>query len=261
LAAKKSLGQNFLLDLNLTRKIARAAGANDGGAFYEVGPGPGGLTRGLLAEGAGKVVAVERDVRCLPALAEIAAAFPGKLEVISADAMEMDEASLLPPGAHIAANLPYNVGTALLIKWLTSEAWPPFWASCTLMFQKEVAQRIVARPGTEHYGRLSVLAGWRATAKILFDVPRQAFVPPPKITSSIVQLVPRPTPLAPCSLAGLERLTAAAFNQRRKMLRQSLKALAPDAEARIVAAGIDPTERPEELSIEQFAALARAFAG
>jgi 16S rRNA (adenine1518-N6/adenine1519-N6)-dimethyltransferase len=259
LAAKKSLGQNFLLDLNLTRKIARAAGAQDGGIFYEVGPGPGGLTRGLLAEGAGKVIAVERDVRCLPALAEIAAAYSGKLEVISADAMETDEAALFPQGARIAANLPYNVGTALLIKWLTSQAWPPFWQSCTLMFQKEVAQRIVAKPGSEHYGRLSVLAGWRATARILFDVPRQAFVPPPKITSSIVQLTPRATPLAPCTLQGLERITAAAFNQRRKMLRQSLKALAPDAEARIAAAGIDPTERPEELTIEQFAALARAF--
>jgi 16S rRNA (adenine1518-N6/adenine1519-N6)-dimethyltransferase len=259
LAAKKSLGQNFLLDLNLTRKIARAAGAQEGGVFYEVGPGPGGLTRGLLAEGAGKVIAVERDVRCLPALAEIAAAFPGKLEVISGDAMKMEEAPLLPQGARIAANLPYNVGTALLIKWLTSETWPPFWQGCTLMFQKEVAQRIVAKPGSEHYGRLSVLAGWRATAKILFDVPRQAFVPPPKITSSIVQLTPRPVPLAPCTLASLERLNAAAFNQRRKMLRQSLKVLAPDAEARIAAAGIDPTQRPEELAIEQFAALARAF--
>jgi 16S rRNA (adenine1518-N6/adenine1519-N6)-dimethyltransferase len=260
LAAKRSLGQNFLLDLNLTRKIARAAGAAEGGIFYEVGPGPGGLTRGLLAEGADKVVAVERDVRCLPALAEIAAASPGKLDVISADAMEMDEAALLPQGAHIAANLPYNVGTALLIKWLTGDAWPPFWRSCTLMFQKEVAQRIVAKPGSEHYGRLSVLAGWRATAKILFDVPRQAFVPPPKITSSIVQLVPRTAPLAPCSLDGLERVTAAAFNQRRKMLRQSLKSLTADAEARIVAARIDPTQRPEELTVEQFAALARAFA-
>ena len=259
LAAKKSLGQNFLLDLNLTRKIARAAGARDGGTFYEVGPGPGGLTRGLLAEGAGKVVAVERDARCLPALAEIAAAWPGKLEVISADAMDMDEAALFPHGARIAANLPYNVGTALLIKWLTSQSWPPFWQSCTLMFQKEVAQRIVAKPGSEHYGRLSVLAGWRSTAKILFEVPRQAFVPPPKITSSIVQLTPRPAPLAPCALKDLERLTAAAFNQRRKMLRQSLKVLAADAEARIVAAGIEPTERPEELTVEQFAALARAF--
>lgn len=260
LAAKKSLGQNFLLDLNLTRKIARAAGAQEGGLFYEVGPGPGGLTRGLLAEGAGKVIAVERDARCLPALMEIAAAYPGKLEVISDDAMETDEAALFPQGARIAANLPYNVGTALLIKWLTSESWPPFWQSCTLMFQKEVAQRIVARPGSEHYGRLSVLAGWRATAKILFDVPARAFVPPPRITSSIVQLIPRATPLAPCTLESLERLTAAAFNQRRKMLRQSLKVLAPDAEARIAAAGIDPTMRPEELAIEQFAALARAFA-
>ena len=202
---------------------------------------------------------MERDVRCLPALAEIAAAWPEKLEVISDDAMETNEAALFPQGARIAANLPYNVGTALLIKWLTGETWPPFWQSCTLMFQKEVAQRIVARPGTEHYGRLSVLAGWRATAKILFDVPRQAFVPPPKITSSIVQLTPRATPLAPCNLHDLERLTAAAFNQRRKMLRQSLKGLAPDAEARIIAAGIDPTERPEELAIEQFAALARSF--
>jgi 16S rRNA (adenine1518-N6/adenine1519-N6)-dimethyltransferase len=260
LAAKKSLGQNFLLDLNLTRKIARAAGAHEGGTFYEVGPGPGGLTRGLLAEGAGKVIAVERDVRCLPALAEIAAAHPEKLEVICGDAMKMDEMTLLPQGARIAANLPYNVGTALLIKWLTSQAWPPIWQSCTLMFQKEVAQRIVAKPGTEHYGRLSVLAGWRATARILFDVPARAFVPPPKIVSSIVQLTPRPVPLAPCTLESLERLTAAAFNQRRKMLRQSLKVLAPDAEARITAAGIDPTMRPEDLAIEQFAALARAFA-
>jgi 16S rRNA (adenine1518-N6/adenine1519-N6)-dimethyltransferase len=259
LGAKKSLGQNFLLDLNLTRKIARAAGAGDGGTFYEVGPGPGGLTRGLLAEGAGKVVAVERDRRCLPALDEIAAAYPGRLEVLSGDAMEMDEAALLPQGARIAANLPYNVGTALLIKWLTGESWPPFWQSCTLMFQKEVAQRIVAKPGSEHYGRLSVLAGWRATAKILFEVPRQAFVPPPKITSAIVQLVPRAAPLAPCALKDLERLTAAAFNQRRKMLRQSLKTLGPDAEARISAAGIEPTMRPEELTVEQFAALARAF--
>jgi 16S rRNA (adenine1518-N6/adenine1519-N6)-dimethyltransferase len=260
LAAKKSLGQNFLLDLNLTAKIARAAGAQDGGIFYEVGPGPGGLTRGLLAEGAAKVVAVERDVRCLPALEEIAAAWPGRLEVISGDAMISDEAALFPQGVRIAANLPYNVGTALLIKWLTAQDWPPFWKSCTLMFQKEVAQRIVAAPGTEHYGRLSVLAGWRATAKILFDVPRQAFVPPPKITSSVVRLEPRSEPLAPCALTDLERLTATAFGQRRKMLRQSLKGLAPDAEARIHAAGIAPTARPEELTVKEFAALARAFA-
>jgi 16S rRNA (adenine1518-N6/adenine1519-N6)-dimethyltransferase len=205
------------------------------------------------------VVAVERDARCLPALAEIAAACPGRLEVISGDAMEMDEVALFPGGARIAANLPYNVGTALLIKWLTTAQWPPFWQSCTLMFQKEVAQRIVARPGSEHYGRLSVLAGWRTTAKILFEVPRQAFVPPPKITSSVVRLEPRAVPLAPCALEDLEKVTAAAFGQRRKMLRQSLKGLAPDAEARIAAAGIAPTGRPEELTVEQFAVLARAF--
>lgn len=260
LAAKKSLGQNFLFDLNLTAKIARAAGAAEGGTFYEVGPGPGGLTRALLAEGADRVVAVERDARCLPALDEIATAYSGKLEVIGGDAVKIAEAALFPDGARIAANLPYNVGTALLIRWLTAAPWPPFWKSCTLMFQKEVAQRIVAKPGTEHYGRLSVLATWRATAKILFDVPPQAFVPPPKITSAVVRLEPRPVPLAPCALGDLERVTAAAFQQRRKMLRQSLKGLAPDAEARIAAAGIAPTERPEDLTVEQFAALGRAFA-
>jgi len=257
LAAKKSLGQNFLLDLNLTRRIARAAGAAEGGIFYEVGPGPGGLTRGLLSEGADKVIAVERDSRCLPALEDIARAWPGKLEVISADAMEMDEAALLPPGARIAANLPYNVGTALLIKWLTSDTWPPFWQSATLMFQKEVAQRISAAPGSEHYGRLSVLAQWRARPKILFDVNRNAFVPPPSVTSAIVRLEPRAEPLAPARLDALEKVTAAAFGQRRKMLRQSLKPLG--GEALIEKAGIDPTARPEDLSIEQFAALARAL--
>jgi 16S rRNA (adenine1518-N6/adenine1519-N6)-dimethyltransferase len=257
LAAKKALGQNFLLDLNLTRRIARAAGANEGGTFYEVGPGPGGLTRGLLSEGADKVIAVERDARCLPALEEIARAWPGKLEVISADALEMDEAALLPKNARIAANLPYNIGTALLIKWLTTEAWPPFWQSATLMFQKEVAQRITAAPGSEHYGRLSVLAQWRATAKILFDVNRSAFVPPPSVTSAIVRLEPRAQPLAPARLQDLEKITAAAFGQRRKMLRQSLKPLG--GEALLEKAGITPTERPEELSIEQFAALARAL--
>jgi 16S rRNA (adenine1518-N6/adenine1519-N6)-dimethyltransferase len=257
LAPKKSLGQNFLFDLNLTAKIARAAGANDGGTFYEVGPGPGGLTRALLAEGADKIIAVERDARCLPALAEIAAAYPGKLDVVSADALELEEATLLPQGARIAANLPYNVGTALLVKWLTVDSWPPVWASLTLMFQKEVAQRIVAAPSTEHYGRLSVLAQWRCTAKILFDVNRGAFVPPPSVTSSIVRLEPRKMPLAPCNLADLEKITAASFGQRRKMLRQSLKPLG--GEALLENAGIDPTMRPEDLTIEQFAALARAL--
>ena len=256
LAAKKSLGQNFLLDLNLTRRIARAAGAEEGGVFYEVGPGPGGLTRGLLSEGASKVIAVERDARCLPALEEIARAWPGKLEVISDDAMDLDEAAILPQGARIAANLPYNVGTALLIRWLTAETWPPFWQSATLMFQKEVAQRITAAVGSEHYGRLSVLAQWRARAKILFDVNRSAFVPPPSVTSAIVRLEPRPEPLAPARLEALEKITAAAFGQRRKMLRQSLKPLGGEMLAQ--KAGIDPTARPEDLTIEQFAALARA---
>jgi 16S rRNA (adenine1518-N6/adenine1519-N6)-dimethyltransferase len=258
LAAKKSLGQNFLFDLNLTRKIARAAGAQDGGIFYEVGPGPGGLTRALLSEGAAQVIAVERDARCLPALEEIARAYPGKLQIVSADAMELDETARLPPGARIAANLPYNVGTALLIKWLTTANWPPFWQSATLMFQKEVAQRVTARPGGEHYGRLSVLAQWRCTAKILFDVNRGAFVPPPSVTSSIVRLEPRAEPLAACELSDLEKITACAFGQRRKMLRQSLKPLG--GEALLERTGIDPTARPEDLKIEQFAALARAFA-
>ncbi len=257
LAAKKSLGQNFLLDLNLTRRIARAAGAESGGTFYEVGPGPGGLTRALLEEGAGKVIAVERDARCLPALAEIAAAWPGKLEVISADALGLDEAAVWPGGVRVAANLPYNVGTALLIKWLTAASWPPPWACLTLMFQKEVAQRITARAGSKHYGRLSVLAQWRCTAKILFDVNRSAFVPPPSVTSAIVRLEPRKEPLAPAALADLERITQAAFGQRRKMLRQSLKPLG--GEALLEKAGIDPTARPEDLPIESFAALARAL--
>ncbi len=257
LSPKKSLGQNFLFDLNLTRKISRAAGAGDGGTFYEVGPGPGGLTRALLSEGAGKVIAVERDGRCLPALEQIAAAWPGRLEVISADALKLDEAAILPRGVRIAANLPYNVGTALLIKWLTTPQWPPRWASLTLMFQKEVAQRITAAPGGEHYGRLSVLAQWRCTAKILFDVNRGAFVPPPSVTSAIVRLEPRAQPLAPAELSDLEKITAAAFGQRRKMLRQSLKPLG--GEALLEKAGIDPTARPEDLKITDFAALARAF--
>ncbi len=284
LAAKRSLGQNFLLDLNLTRKIARAAGALEGGVFYEVGPGPGGLTRALLSEGAEKVIAVERDRRCLPALAEIAAAYPGQLEIINADALKLDECAILPPGVRIASNLPYNVGTGLLIKWLTGAStsksaeggsrseqaeailrpgvrpyndWPPFWSSLTLMFQREVAERIVAKPGGEHYGRLSVLAAWRTRAKILFDVNRNAFVPPPSVTSSVVRLDPLPVPAAPAELKNLETVTAAAFGQRRKMLRQSLKPLG--GEALLEKAGIDPTARPEQLTIDQFAALANVL--
>jgi 16S rRNA (adenine1518-N6/adenine1519-N6)-dimethyltransferase len=254
LQARKSLGQNFLLDLNLTRKIARAADAKNA-TIYEVGPGPGGLTRALLMEGAAKVIAVERDRRCLPALEEIAAAWPSQLEIISADAMQLEEEKFLPAGVRIAANLPYNVGTQLLIKWLSSEIWPPFWSSLTLMFQREVAERIVAKPGGEAYGRLSVLAAWRTKAKILFDVNRGAFVPPPSVTSSIVRLEPLPEPVAPARLETLEKVTAAAFGQRRKMLRQSLKSLG--GEILLKKAGIDPTGRPEELDVKQFAALAR----
>ncbi|HEY2885872.1 MAG TPA: 16S rRNA (adenine(1518)-N(6)/adenine(1519)-N(6))-dimethyltransferase RsmA [Rhizomicrobium sp.] len=262
LRAKKSLGQNFLLDLNLTRRIARAAGPLEGATVYEVGPGPGGLTRALLSEGASRVVAVERDERCLSALAEIAAAHPGKLEVVSADALNLDERTLFgTPRVRVAANLPYNIGTALLVKWLTVEQWPPFWESLTLMFQREVAERIVARPKTEAYGRLSVLAQWRSSTKILFDVSRSAFVPPPKITSSVVRLEMLEAPVAPANLSDLEKVTAAAFGQRRKMLRQSLKGLAANAEERIRAADIAPTARPEQLSVAEFASLARQFSG
>jgi len=246
----------------LTRRIARAAGPLEGATVYEVGPGPGGLTRALLSEGASRVVAVERDERCLSALAEIAAAHPGKLEVVSADALNLDERTLFgTPRVRVAANLPYNIGTALLVKWLTVEQWPPFWESLTLMFQREVAERIVAKPGAAAYGRLSVLAQWRSSAKILFDVSRSAFVPPPKITSSIVRLEPLAAPVAPARLADLETVTAAAFGQRRKMLRQSLKGLAANAEERIRAADIAPTARAEQLSVAEFASLARQFSG
>lgn len=263
LIAKKSLGQNFLLDLNLTRRIARAAEA-EGMVVYEVGPGPGGLTRGLLAEGASRVIAVERDERCVAALAAVAAAYPGKLAVVAADALKVDEAVLLAEcgvslPVPVAANLPYNIGTALLVKWLTAETWPPFWQSLTLMFQREVALRIAAVPGTEHYGRLSVLAQWRAEPRLMFDVARTAFVPPPKITSTIVRLTPLAEPVAPARLEDLEAVTAATFGQRRKMLRQSLKTLGQDPEALLAAAGIDPTERPERLPVTAFAALARTL--
>jgi len=263
LSAKKSLGQNFLLDLNLTRRIARAADPQ-GATIYEVGPGPGGLTRALLAEGAARVIAVERDERCLAALADIAAAYPGQLETICADAMEIDETKLLHEHSvhgkvRIVANLPYNVGTSLLVKWLVAGTWPPFWQSLTLMFQREVAERIVAPPGSKVYGRLSVLAQWRSRTKILFDISRSAFVPPPKVTSAVIRIEPLDEPVAPARLADLEAVTAVSFGQRRKMLRQSLKNLTPDAEALLREAGIDPTERPEQLSVAQFASLARAW--
>jgi 16S rRNA (adenine1518-N6/adenine1519-N6)-dimethyltransferase len=260
LSAKKSLGQNFLLDLNLTTRIARAAEPLENVTTVEIGPGPGGLTRALLALGARRVIAIERDERALAALAEIAARYPGRLEVIAGDAFEVDVPALLgPERARIVANLPYNVATALLVNWLTVEPWPPWYDSMVLMFQREVAERIAAQPGGKSYGRLAVLAGWRTEAKILFDVAPSAFVPPPKVTSSVVRLVPRAVPLA-CDAQALQRLTEAAFGQRRKMLRQSLKSLGVDALALVEAAGLDPTARAEEISVAGFVDLARAFA-
>jgi 16S rRNA (adenine1518-N6/adenine1519-N6)-dimethyltransferase len=259
LAAKKSLGQNFLLDLNLTGKIARSAGDLSGSTVMEIGPGPGGLTRALLSSGAAKVVAVERDERCIAALDEIAAHYPGRLEIVAADALQADLAVLAGDErpVRIVANLPYNIGTELLIRWLTAE-WPPFYSSMTLMFQREVAERIVASPGDRAYGRLGVLAGWRTDAKILFDVPPQAFTPPPKVTSSVVQFVPREHPIE-ADLRTLENVTRAAFGQRRKMLRQSLKPLG--GEALLATAGIDGARRAETLSIAEFVSLANAAAG
>jgi 16S rRNA (adenine1518-N6/adenine1519-N6)-dimethyltransferase len=262
LAPKRSLGQNFIFDLNLTRRIAREAHVA-GSTVYEVGPGPGGLTRALLAEGVARIIAVERDARALPALTEIEAAKPGRLEVVQADALKVDERALLSDAGAtlpvpVVANLPFNVGTALLIKWLSID-WPPWWQSLTLMFQKEVAQRICAQPGDEAYGRLSVLAAWRTRANILFDISRTAFVPPPNVTSAVVRIEPLPMPRHEAELSNLEKLTAAAFGQRRKMLRGSLKTLTPDADGLLAAAGVPGTARPEELDLAQFCALARAY--
>lgn len=258
LTAKKQLGQNFLLDLNLTARIARLAGDLSGHDVLEIGPGPGGLTRGLLAEGARRVVAVEMDARCLPALAQIAAAYPGRLTVLHGDALAMDLAGHLTPPIRVAANLPYNIGTELLIRWLTPPSWPPFWESLSLMFQREVAERIVAKPRTEHYGRLALLAQWRTDARIALTLPPEAFTPAPKVHSAVVVLTALPAPRHPADGAVLFRLTAMAFNQRRKMLRSSLKGFAADIEDRLLAAGIQPTQRAEEVSLEQFCALARA---
>lgn len=255
LAAKKSLGQNFLLDGNLLDRIARVPGALTGTHVYEVGPGPGGLTRALLRAGA-RVTAVERDDRALPALAELAAVADGRLTVVAGDAMAQDEAAMFDGPVHVVANLPYNIGTALLVRWLAGP-WPPWWASCTLMFQKEVAQRIVAAPGSEAYGRLAVLAQWRSTPRIAFDVPRQAFTPPPSVTSAVVHIVPAP-PLGDVPVATLERLTAAAFGQRRKMLRASLRGL-PGGVAALATLGIDPARRAETLTVAEFVALAAAM--
>jgi 16S rRNA (adenine1518-N6/adenine1519-N6)-dimethyltransferase len=256
LSARKQLGQNFLLDLNLTARIARVAGPLTGATVIEVGPGPGGLTRALLAEGARKVIAIERDERALPALAEIAAAYPGRLEVIAGDALEMNFAALANGPTRIVSNLPYNIGTELLVRWLTVEPWPSFFESLTLMFQREVAERIVARPGEDAYGRLGVLCGWRTEARIAFNVSPSAFTPPPKVTSAVVHLVPRPTdPLLPA--VALEHITRAAFGQRRKMIRQSLKSTGVPVEPLLAAAGLKGDERAEELPVEAFLKMAR----
>lgn len=259
LAAKKSLGQNFLFDLNLTRRIARAAAPLEGFTVIEVGPGPGGLTRALLMEGASHVIAIERDDRAIAAQEAIAAAYPGRLTVIAGDALETDYEALTAGRKKIVANLPYNIATQLLTGWLTADAWPPWFASLTLMFQKEVAERIVAKPGTKDYGRLSVLCQYRAEARKLFDVNRSAFTPPPKVTSSIVQLIPRAAPSPACDLKVLERVTASAFGQRRKMLRQSLRTLLPEPEPLLARAGIDPQLRAEQVPVEGFATLAKLF--
>lgn len=261
LMAQKALGQNFLFDLNLTGRIARAAGPLEGETVVEIGPGPGGLTRALLANGADRVIAIERDRRCLPALAEIAAHYPGRLEVVDGDALAVDlRPHLAGKPARIVANLPYNIGTPLLVGWLSLDPWPPWWQSLTLMFQREVAERIVATPEERaDYGRLAVLCNWLCETKILFDVPRTAFVPQPKITSSIVQLVPRGEP-EPCDRRLLERITLAAFGQRRKMLRQSLKPILSDPLPLIEEAGLAPTARAEEILVTGFVRLANALA-
>lgn len=259
LRAKKDLGQNFLCDLNLTGRIARVAGALDQCTVVEVGPGPGGLTRALLAEGAKKVIAIERDERALPALAEISAAYPERLEVISGDALEIDYASLADGPIKIIANLPYNIATPLLTGWLASTPWPPYFESLTLMFQKEVAERIVAVPGSKKFGRLGVLAGWRTEARMAFNVDKSAFTPAPKVTSSIVHLVPRPVdPALP--VKAVEHVTRAAFGQRRKMVRQSLKGLGVPVETLLDAAGLAGTERAEDLPVERFLEMATVYA-
>lgn len=259
LAAQKSLGQNFLLDLNLTRRIARSAGSLDDHHIVEVGPGPGGLTRALLMEGAKHVTVIERDPRCLPAQEEIAAAYPGRLTIIEGDALETDLSTLVQGPARIVANLPYNIATPLLLGWLQTEPARPWYDSLTLMFQKEVAERITAPAGGKAYGRLGIAAQWRTRARMLFDINRSAFTPPPSITSTVVELVPRDQPLAPADPRALELVVAAAFGQRRKMLRASLKSLTGQAQTILDDAGILGTRRAEELTIEEFCALARAF--
>lgn len=260
LSARKSLGQNFLLDLNLTARIARAAGPLEDTTIIEVGPGPGGLTRALLATGARRVIAIERDERAIPALNEISEHYPGRLEIVHGDALSFDPRPLLNgERAKIVANLPYNIATLLLIEWLSIDPWPPWFDMMVLMFQREVAERIVAHENDEAYGRLGVFSNWRAETKILFDIAPSAFVPPPKVTSSVVRLVPRQAP-EPCPRRALEQVAAAAFNQRRKMLRQSLKSLGVDPALLAAAAGVDLTRRAETVPISGFVAMARKFA-
>ena len=260
LRARKELGQNFLLDLNLTARIARVAGPLEGVRVIEVGPGPGGLTRALLAEGAREVIAIERDARALPALAQIAQAYPGRLTVISGDAMEIDYRLLADGPTRIIANLPYNIATPLLTGWLTLDPWPSFFESLTLMFQREVAERICAKPGEDPYGRLGVLAGWRTDARIAFNVGRQAFVPPPNVTSAVVHLVPKAVD-GNVAVKDLEQITRAAFGQRRKMVRQSLKAAGVAVDALLAPAGLKGDERAEDLPVEAFLAMARILPG
>jgi 16S rRNA (adenine1518-N6/adenine1519-N6)-dimethyltransferase len=260
LSARKSLGQNFLLDLNLTTRIARAAGPLQDATVIEIGPGPGGLTRALLALGAKRVIAIERDERAVAALEEISAHYPGRLQIVNADAMYFDPRPLLgSEPAKIVANLPYNIATPLLIGWLSIEPWPPWFDTMVLMFQREVAERIVAHDNDEAYGRLAILANWRAETKILFDISPAAFVPPPKVTSSVVRLVPRMAPM-PCDRKALEQVAAAAFGQRRKMLRQSLKSLGADPARLAAAADVDPTRRAETIPLAGFVAMARELA-
>lgn len=260
LNAKKSLGQNFLLDLNLTAKIARLAGDLEGYDVLEVGPGPGGLTRGLLASGARRVIALEKDPRCIPALNEIAEVYPGQLDIFNADALDFDARSHLTVPIRIVANLPYNVGTELLIRWLTPKDWPPFWSTLTLMFQKEVAERIIATPGSKSYGRLAILAQWKSNPKIMMELPPEAFTPPPKVHSAVVHFDALPEPRFPAPAGLLTSTVAMAFNQRRKMLRSSLKSASPNIENVLRDAGIEPTARAEEISLEGFCALARGLA-
>ena len=260
LDAKKSLGQNFLLDLNLTSKISRLAGDISDHDVLEVGPGPGGLTRGLLAAGARRIVALEKDPRCMPALAQIAAAYPGRLDMFNADALGFDMRGQLTGPVRVVANLPYNVGTELLVRWLTPKDWPPFWSTLTLMFQKEVAERIIATPGTKAYGRLGILAQWKSTPSVVMELPPEAFTPPPKVHSAVVHLEALAEPRFPAPAGLLSSTVAMAFNQRRKMLRSSLKSAAPDIETALRDAGLEPTARAEEISLEGFCALARRLA-